>query len=97
MLKGILLPLSEKKESKQKRIHETLEWRSTFWKQSWNRDAEILMRFSDTLIIDYSVPEPENERGPDLHAETRKAYLVRHRFLPKQRGFQGQEIAFITW
>jgi hypothetical protein len=41
------------------------------------------MRFSDTLIIDYSVPEPEKEQGPCLHAETRKAYLVYHRFLSR--------------
>ena len=52
--------------------------------EQWNRDVEILMRFSDTLIIDYSVPEPENERGPDLHAETRKAYLVCHRFVSRR-------------
>jgi len=35
------------------------------------------------LITDYSVPEPENEWGPVLHVETRKAYLVCHRFLSR--------------
>jgi hypothetical protein len=52
--------------------------------QQSNRVVQILMRFSDTLTIDYSVPEPENERGPHLHAETRKAYLVCHRFLSRR-------------
>ena len=42
------------------------------------------MRFSNTLITDYSVPEPENERSAHLHAETRKAYLVCHRFLSRE-------------
>lgn len=73
MLKGILLPLSEKEESNTEKDSWNFRMKKEYVLKTkqWNRDVEILMRFPDTLIIDYSVPEPENERGPDLHAETR--------------------------